>query len=313
MKHLTIILFCISALFGCNYDYISNKNRRNDHWAWWIDAETKKGKWIPITNKVPNLNKGEYILFYFNGNLREVGKLEKGQNIDTIFRYNLNGKLIAYKIPSTRMWYYYQNGPIKLYYPNGKIWEEGIVQNHNYGDKWTQYYENGEKRYINSFVNDTGWIVNFYERGQLKDSVLHIKGLGDFTIKSWYENGEMKQSNEFKDSDFNGITKDYYENGQIKDSGTIKNGKWEGVQLQWFEEGQLKARNNFKNGRLDGEQFTYHKNGKIKTIGNVKNGVLSGEVKQYDKEGILISNDYFENGVKVNLDSLTFSKQKGSR
>jgi len=292
MKQFILVLFCVTALFGCSNNDFYNKNRRNQHWAWWVDGETGESKWLPITNKSSNLNKGVYTLFYSNGNIREVGKLNRGQNVDTVFRYDLNGKLIAYKLPSKRFWYYYENGPIKLYYPNGKIWEEGIVQNHKYGDKWTQYYENGEKRYVNNFVNDTGWIVNFYEYGQIQDSVYHVKGLGDFKIKSWYENGNIKQSNEFNGSDFNGTTKDYYENGQMKDSGTVINGEWEGIQLQWSEDGSLQAKNLFKNGKLNGEQYTYHTNGKIKTFGNVKNGVITGEVKQYDENGKLIAHEY---------------------
>jgi antitoxin component YwqK of YwqJK toxin-antitoxin module len=303
MKQYLFLFIMFGALFGCARDNYFDKNRRNEHWAWWADANSGKSKWLPITNESSTLDKGEYTLFYFNGNIREIGKLDKGKNVDTVFRYNLVGKLVSYKIVLDRLWYYVEDGDIKLYFENGRIWEEGIVHNHRYGDKWTQYFRNGNIKYINNFVNDTGWIVNFYESGKLKDSVYHVSGLDDFTIKSWFDNGNLELSTGFIGNNFNGITKHYYENGQLKDSGSLINGKWAGIQFEWYDDGHLKAKNIYKNGKLDGEQHTYHQNGKPKTIGIVKNGVLSGEVRQYDEKGKLIIDEYYENGIKVKIDS----------
>ena len=299
MKRYLFFAIFLSVIFGCSKNDINDKSKRNEHWAWWEDEKTGKEEWIPINNDSSNLDKGRYILFYFNGNIREKGRLDKGVNVDTIFDYNLNGKLIAFKSITVKFWYYYEDGPIKLYSAIGKIREEGIIKNHKFGDKWTQYYENGEIRFVNNFVNDTGWIVNFYETGQLKDSVYHVKGLGDFIIKSWYENGKIEKLNTFNGCGLNGPTKKYYENGQLRNSGTYVNGKWEGIQIQWFEDGQLKAKINCKNDIINGQQIVYHKNGKVNLISNYKNGILSGEVKQYDVNGNIIRNEYYKNGEKI--------------
>lgn len=300
MKHYLLIAFCFYFLFSCSRNDINDKSKRNEHWAWWIDANTGNAKWLKITGDSSTLDKGKYILFYFNGNIREIGKLEKKKNIDTIFLYNLEGKLIAHNILSKKEWYFVNDGYLKQYYPDGKISSEGIIQNHTFGDKWKKYLTNGKLDYTRNFVKDTGWIVNYYVSGFRKDSIYHVKGLGDFVISSWCESGQIKESNTFNGNDFNGTTKHYYENGQLKDSSMFVNGKREGAALMWFETGELEATNNYKNGKFNGQLFTYHKNGKTKTYANAKNGVLNGEVKQFDENGKLISDDFYKDGVKIN-------------
>jgi antitoxin component YwqK of YwqJK toxin-antitoxin module len=300
MKHYFLILFCIYFLFGCNPNDINDKRKRNEHWAWWKDAKTGKEKWLKITEDSSTVEKGKFTLFYFNGNIREIGKIDNRKNVDTIFKYNLEGKLVEYCVLPNSEWYFINDGFIKLHYPDGKLSAEGIILNHTFGDKWKKYFTNGNLDYTRNFVKDTGWIINYYESGLRKDSIYHVKGLGDFTIVSWYENGQTKESNTFKGNDFNGITKHYYENGQLKDSSMLVNGKREGIGLMWYETGELNAKNNLKNGKFDGQAYTYHKNGKIKTYANAKNGVLNGEVKQFDENGKLISDDFYKDGVIVN-------------
>lgn len=299
MKQYLLVIYCISILFGCRKSDINDKSRRNEHWAWWTDVATGDTKWLKVTNNSSIVRNGKYVLFYFNGNVREIGKLNEGKNVDTIFAYNIDGKLFAYNVLSRNSWYFVENGPVKQYYPDGKIWNEGVIQNHTFGDKWKKYYKNGKLENTRDFVNGIGWIVNYYENGNIKDSIYHTKEFGDFVIKFWYENGNLNESNTFNGNDFNGISKNYYENGQLKGSGEMVNGKRSGIQLQWYETGELKARSNYKNGKIEGQQYTYHKNGKIKTFGTVRNGGLNGEVKQFDEDGVLISDDFYKDGIKA--------------
>jgi antitoxin component YwqK of YwqJK toxin-antitoxin module len=300
MKIYLLFAIYIFVLLGCNTSDFNDRTKRNENWAWWEDAKTGRTKWLQLGNKSSNIkHAGKYTLFYSNGNVREVGKNNSGVLFDTTFFYDINGELRSYQIQPQESYYFIRDGAIKIHHPNGKIWSEGIIENHSFGDKWIKYYQNGNIEFVNNFVQDTGWIVNYYESGQIQDSIYHSKGSHDLSIKSWYENGQLKQSNEFNNKGFNGTCLNYYENGQLKDSGLLVNGKREKIGYEWFENGVIKAINNYNHGKLNGRQYTYHKNGKTKTIGNLMNGILSGEVKQYDEKGKLISVDYYEDNIKI--------------
>lgn len=292
-------VFLISICFiGCHNSDINDKNKRNHEWAWWVDGVTGKGEWIRVADQT-TVMKGRYTLFYFNGNIRETGRIDKGEYVDTCFIYDLNGKLMRYLLPPYKYPYFINDGNVILYKPDGIIFAQGIIKNHTYGDKWVQFYDNGNQEFINDFVNDTGYAVHYYRSGQLRDSLYCTKNNRNLTLKAWYENGQVKESHEIKNGMYNGICKMYYESGQLKDSGIMQNGKWEGTSFSWHDNSQLKALINNRGGKLHGLNISFHKNGDTAAIAFPVYGVLQGEARQYDEDGILIAHDYYDNNIII--------------
>ena len=92
MRYKIYIILTAFTLFSCK-DNFSDKNKRNENWAWWTDAKTGKSKWIPVNGDGYPVTDGKYTRFYFNGNVYDKGKLVDGKDADTIFCYDLNGHL----------------------------------------------------------------------------------------------------------------------------------------------------------------------------------------------------------------------------
>ena len=171
-KILPVLLFAL-IFFSCR-DQFSDKTKRNENWAWWLDAKTKKAGWIPVNEGEPVKN-GKYILFYHNGIVYKKGTLVNGTDADTVFYFNINRKLQEYTLrkKDNLSEYYFKNGPIKMYYPNGRLLAIGVVKNHGVGDRWSHFFENGHLEFIQNLKNDTGWQISYDKNGKLKDSIYY--------------------------------------------------------------------------------------------------------------------------------------------
>ena len=191
--YLLTMLYSLIAV-GCSTDDINNKDKRNTHWAWWVDATTHKGRWIPLGNN-PTWKNGTFTKFYFDGKIAAKGKIKDGKYVDTTFCFDRKGDVYVYKLHliDSVVDFYVVDGPIKVYDIDGKILMEGIIQNHMPRDKWTDYYKTGFTQRIINKVNDTGWVIHYYENGQIKDSLF---GMGEYyaTIRHWNEDGQLTQS-----------------------------------------------------------------------------------------------------------------------
>ena len=296
MKNTLLIILSLFC-FSCK-DHFDDKSKRNENWVWWVDAKTKKAGWIPVDKGEPVKN-GRYTRFYFNGNKSSTGKLVDGTEADTIFYYDIRGHLQEYKIPyGDSIEYYINNGPIKMFYPNGGVEVVGFVKNHIAGDNWTGYFENNKIEFIRNLKNDTGWVTSYYKNGRVSDSD-YVEGKKLFNIKRWYENGQLRTVNEFKLHDYNGFQKQYYPSGKLKGIGFWLNGKGNGEAKSWYENGKLQSLVHRLNGEYDGVQTVYYENGNVNMVGHMKNGKLNGERKQYNENGILMKDDMYENGIKV--------------
>src|SRR5436309_2751765 len=112
MKITLLISIAFSIFFiSCNRNDINDKSKRNQYWAWWIDAKTGKAGWIPLSNN-PTWQNGDYTKFYFNGQIHIKGKIKDGENVDTTYWYDLNGKLsfYSYKEDDSTKFFYIHDG-----------------------------------------------------------------------------------------------------------------------------------------------------------------------------------------------------------
>lgn len=119
-----------------------------------------------------------------------------------------------------------KNGPVKEYYPSGKLKEETAFKDNQYHGAFKTYFEDGTLESEGTFANDQ-------REGEMK---------------VYYPNGKLKESVTFKESIENGPFKEYAENGTIKAEGTYLDGKEEGELLEYDEKGELATKKKCKAG-----------------------------------------------------------------
>ncbi len=287
-----IILAAMGASVG-RKDSIDDKDKRNEHWVWWVDPKTGKGRWFIIGGESP-LPNGKYTLFYYNGNIYQEGNWENGKDIDTLFRYGLHNNLIYYDIyrGDSEQNYIINNGTFKDYFQNGKLQSEGIVENHLVGNKWTEYYENSVIQ--SSYENDgkNGLVLYYTSERKLKTKIIgelhpNNKNIFDFSLTN------------LKATVQNAVVTIYYENGQTKDSARIVNGYLEGLSYHWFENGNLDVIVYFEKGLGNGPKTEYHENGKLKYSYVLRNDKVEGSYKVYDPTGKFIEERFYNNGTRI--------------
>lgn len=292
MKNCLIVLFSVLIFISCNSG-INNKSKRNENWAWWIDANTGKGEWIPV--EVDNTaQNGRYTTFYFNGQIHKEGKLVDGKDVDTMRIYDTQGKLVAYKFfnSDTSIDYIINDGFYREYESDSMVLGEGIIKNHTYGVPWTDYYLNGKKKSKTVYSKDSAWIMEYYDNGQMKDSG-YLYDIHNYLIyKGWYENGQLKEINNVKDNFYDGIKTEYYQTGDksklnIKTISLWKKGIEDGVQLDYYENGQMKdsAYVIVKTPR-DIAKY-WREDGSLELELTFKNGAFFNR-KEYDNSGMLV-------------------------
>ncbi len=293
---LFIILISVS---GCNTDNFNDPEKRTDRWAWWIDASSQTGKWIPLS-KNPTWKNGTFTKFYYDGKIASKGTIKNGKYADTTFWFDRTGNIYAYKINDrdSAMDYYILDGPIKVFNPDGKLKMEGIIKNHKPGDKWTEYHQNGFPERIIDETNDTGWITHYYPDGKIKDSLF---AWGEYSriLGEWNENGERTSKTTVKGVDYDGMYYKYYDDGKLKQKASYSDGKVNGKGFYYYPSGNVEKEYNFKDNLKDGKNYEYYENGQIQNDMFYKNGLLEGEQKAYDEKGNLIASPYFRDGLQI--------------
>jgi antitoxin component YwqK of YwqJK toxin-antitoxin module len=301
VKFYSLAIISIFLFTACNSDDINDKSKRNEYWDWWVDAKTGKGQWIPVSEH-PTWKNGKYTNFYSTGIIYSKGTIRNGEQVDTVYFYNTKEDLFEYRVikSDTAIDYYFNEGHVILYRQNGTLEGEGDIKNHTYTGRWIKYYENGNKKSVQNYINDTGWQVEYYQTGQVEDSSYHSKrGDSNYTFKSWYEDGQISVKRDLKEGIANGLTTHYYENGKIKWTGYYINGIQHGIQKEYYESGQLRTIATIKNGVANGQFITYYQNGKVEVIGYAVNNLPEGEMRKFDENGKVIQDKFFKKGVRI--------------
>ncbi len=286
------------TLVGCSPDNINDPRKHNGQWDWWVDSNGK-GKWIPISNH-PTWKNGRYIKFYFDGKIGEKGTIKNGNNVDTTFWFDRNGNMYGYKIhlKDSSLDFYFQNGPIKIYGLNGKIRQEGVIEHHQIGGQWSDYYPNGRIERILNLINDTGWAVHYYQTGQIKDSQFWIND-NAFVVKLWNEEGVLTHSGGWKNFHFDGESLTYYENGNLWFKAFYSNGKVNGEATCYYLSGNIEKIYQFKDSLQEGLEREYYENGQVHSQLFYRAGKMDSIQKYYDEKGNLTDTAIYKQGVRI--------------
>ncbi|MGH2666637.1 toxin-antitoxin system YwqK family antitoxin [Flavobacterium sp.] len=317
-----LIIFISILIYGCNGTDINDKDKRNENWIYWIDAKTGNASWVQISGDENTLKDGRYIRFYTDGAIYQKGKLKNGKDIDTIYFYDLKEKLIQYLLvkPDTLLHYYIKNGPYTSYSQNGKIFEKGNIENHQIGNEWTKYFDNGKIDWTKKLINGTGWNYWYYKNGQISCINYHVKGKTNGEVKTWFENGQIKEISNWNNGIQNGLYESYYENGKpeertnwVSDKAEGKSESWydndnrknikffkadliDGNYKQWYSNGKMQINANYSLGQKNGKVTLYYENGNLRTEQFYKNDQRNGICNWYDENGRLIKKENYVNG-----------------
>ena len=252
MKILSPFLTALLFISCNNHDRISNKSKRNSNWVWWVDASTQKGIWIPYGSST--VKNGRFTEFYFNGNKLAEGRYVAGKRVDSVLYYDTSGKQDFYDIyGKKKTMYIIKDGYRKVFSRDGRLLAESNVKDHQFYGVLVHYYSTGFKQFVRNYVKDSGWCTNYYENGQIEDSLVEFNNSSESrTFKAWFEDGHLKENEAWnmKTGLQEGATLLYYPNGQLKDSINFFNGKREGTGKSWYEDGILELIDVYKNDVL---------------------------------------------------------------
>ena len=297
MKLPRLILLITLSIFGsCNHADINDASKRNENWVWFVDKITKVGKWVPVANET-TVKTGDYITFYYNGKVYSRGRLRDKKEVDTTYFYDNEGGIIKYIVHAAdTSWNYATNGRYKSYFRTGEIKEDGVVENHKLGNHWIWYYKNGAVSEKKLLVENTGWKMNYYESGGIKDSAHYTNGIQDGLTFTWFENGQLQQVCNWEMYILNGRALHYYANGNRETTCNWINGQPTGPDSGWYDDGKVKFIMPYKDGKKQGESIFYYENGHLKQVSNIKDDVLNGLMLNYYENGQVRQSFQFENG-----------------
>lgn len=294
MQKKLLLLICI-IIYSCNAD-INNKDKRNEDWVYWVDSETGKGSWIQVSDQTTVKN-GKYTSFYATGEIYEKGKLKNGKNIDTVYWYDRNEKLIHYAIAKSDKFiqYYINEGAYTSYFQNGNVFEKGTIKNHQFKDDWTRYYLNGQIQWSVNLKNGIIEKLWYFEDGQMSQSSYYINDKIEGQNKIWHSNGQIKEISNWRNGLQNGLYESFYENGKPESRTNWINDKAEGKSEWWYSSGQKKNIMFYKSNALDGNNKQWYPNGKLQFEANLILGKKNGKVVRYHENGNIQAEGFFKN------------------
>jgi len=200
-----------------------------------------------------------------------------------------------------------KNGPVTLYYQNGKIKTQGFFEHSKRHGEW-KFYKNGVYN---------GSYQTYFDDGQIQEERFYINGVLDGLEKIYYRNGKLKSEITYNASNNtncsmdimgnipykichpSGSYKTYYENGQLKEEGSYVNGNREGICKVYYKNGQLKQQGLYKNDKRDGLFQKYYENGQLQLEASYKDDKYSGSGQSFYENGALQSEWDAENTAKI--------------
>lgn len=199
--------------------------------------------------------------YYPEGQLRSVGKYDKGKKV----------------------------GDWKYYYENGKVEEEGRYNKSGKADgAWHWYYEDGTLRREESYLAglEDGEYLEYSDSAQLIVKGNYIEGLEDGEWTYTYD--DFRETGTYRAGARNGMWKSFYTDGTPRFEGSYVDDNLNGKVTWYWPNGKKKDEGNYQNGSRDGDWNIYNEDGSLFMTISYKNDVE----KRYD--GVLIKPPFEE-------------------
>ena len=208
----------------------------------------------------------------------------------------------------------YKNGEYdgmqRIYYKNGKVWEESIYKNGKIDGIVKIYYKNGdlwEKQIFKNGIlldaNHKPWngpYKRLYKNGQIAAEAQYKDGLPQGEMKSYYENGKIKVIQDFITPE-RSILKTYTEKGVLKLEENILSNKYDGRQTLYYDNGKIQFEMTFKNNLPLGTRKDYSENGALKDEFTYLEGYKSWKYDEYYENGKIRKSGMFTGQTKADV------------
>lgn len=166
-----------------------------------------------------------------------------------------------------------------------------------------------------------GHTIFWYDNGIKQSEGYYTTGLKQGIWQEWYDNGQIENSITFIDGQGHGPAIFWYENGQKYLQGNYLNSRMEGVWESWDIDGHKISEIHYANGILHGKKWTEepqlypvnlyceeqwgedeilhsckNRQGWVRSESNYEHGLLSGTVIDYDVYGQIRYSGQYQNG-----------------
>jgi antitoxin component YwqK of YwqJK toxin-antitoxin module len=216
-----------------------------------------------------------------------------------------------------------EDGPVKIYYPNGQVSSEGFVKDGKPDGYWKTYYVTGilkSEGKRKNFLLDSTW--NFYNHsGDLIEVINYQLGKrSGYTFTYDYNNPKLPGQKTLISKELyindkkEGESFYYYNTGELKEVVYFSDGKREGyakefdrdstiVTLKQYKDNYLISRERInrkdEEGFKQGTHKTFYADGSVKEEVNYLDDVIHGYFREYDEKGILLQTLRYERGAII--------------
>lgn len=161
------------------------------------------------------VQEGEWKEYHENGQLKSIGKYDKGVKI----------------------------GAWKYYYSNSKLFETGKYDSKGRQQgKWMWYYDDAKLRRESNFLNgqEDGDFIEYTDSGSVLTSGEYSEGLKEG--KWFYLLGNYKSIGKYTDDQQDSVWTEYYvDNGKIRYKGNYNQGRPDGKHIWYYPDGKIKV------------------------------------------------------------------------
>lgn len=206
-----------------------------------------------------------------------------------------------------------KEGTYRIFYKNGKIWQEGNYKDGKLEGLWKTFHENGKLKQEVTYKNNLreGSSVIYYDDGLLYQELFYKNDLLEGKVHIYHpyteekrlmevaeyrndtlhgervtysEGGIIQSRVHYRQGKPNGISEMYYDNGQISERAIVKDGVYEGEFVSFYKDSangpQKKCM--YVHGKLNGPYTGYYPNGgSVMMTGTYVNDSLQGEYIYY--------------------------------
>jgi antitoxin component YwqK of YwqJK toxin-antitoxin module len=216
------------------------------------------------------------------------------------------------------------NGPNKIFYPNGKVSSEGLMRNGKPDGFWKTYYPSGIIKSVGNRRNhllDSIWVF-FNETGDTLQKVSYMLGKRNgYSIEYNLEasvdpmnRGKIVSRELYINDKREGISQYFYTNGKLKEEVHYENNKRNGIAREFDKEGVLITLQTFNNGFLTNREKLnrkdekglkqgiwkdFYANGRTRSEINYKDDIFNGPFKEFDEVGNIKVLLQYNNGILI--------------
>ena len=265
----------------------------------WFDAAQTKKK--AEGDMLLGQREGEWTWWYESGQVAVRAQFAKGEATGTWVEWHGNGQKAS---EITWAGNEIRDGLARMWYPNGRLRNEGTFEKNTPVGLHKRFYPNGqlvaEESYVEGVID--GPLVEYHDNGAKKQEGQFSAGKQAGTWRSFFPDGAKQSEGAFLDGLKSGTWTSWHPTGEVQmEMPYDDQGRIQGTVLRKHADGSLEAQLTYVDGLVQGEVTQTWPDGKTRSVGSWKDGLRSGEWRFFHKDGSLdaLSSGSFENNQRV--------------